>query len=190
MKYQSLVALALTTISIQATPNYVAPPPPPGPRAGSSDPCSVIIGIANEYSSSNSAQDALDIHNRIRSYVNSIKGTNLAKLSWSSDLENQASSDAVYSVSQSSCQNGGLVHNPDFGAARAKSLGFTDIVSAIKTFISYDNDGGGSECSKYFNNGITMSHFGFIVGEYTQLGCTLADCPDGQFGGVVGCDYA
>ncbi|KAJ3012188.1 UNVERIFIED_CONTAM: hypothetical protein HDU68_001336 [Siphonaria sp. JEL0065] len=161
-------------------------PPPPPP---SQDPCSVIIGISNEYGGSNSPQAALDMHNRIRSYVNSIRGSDLAMLSWLPALESQAYADAVYSVNHSVCQNGELVHNPDFGSARAKSLGWTDYTSAIRSFIAYNN-GGGSECFQYFNNGVTSSHFGFMVGRFSQLGCSIANCPDGRFGGVVGCDYA
>ncbi|KAI9340541.1 hypothetical protein BDR26DRAFT_861295 [Obelidium mucronatum] len=135
-----------------------------------------IVGIAYQYGASNSAQAALDMHNRIRSYVNSIRGTSLAQLSWSSALESQAYADAVYSVNANGCSSSGLSHNPDY-------------VSAIKSFIEYNN-GAGSECAQYFNNGVTNSHFGFMVGGYTQLGCSIYNCGGSPFGGVVGCDYA
>ncbi|KAJ3341401.1 hypothetical protein HDU83_006617 [Entophlyctis luteolus] len=109
----------------------------------SSDICTGLFAVVDTYAASNSATDALTLHNAIRTYMNENDGKSLAALTWNSALVSQASVDAVYAV-DASCTT---THDPDFGVALAKNLGWGDFISAIKSFLEYD-DGNGTECAQ------------------------------------------
>ncbi|KAJ3235431.1 hypothetical protein HDU81_000438 [Chytriomyces hyalinus] len=181
-------------------PSPVAPNPPvevpapsptqQPPKKDTGDSCGYIISLANSYGSSSSASDALRLHNEIRAYVSSVKGISLSPLSWSDAVAGQATADAIWSVGNSNCAGGALAYSPEWSnGVHAKSLGWSNFMFAIQQFVSYD-DGGGSECAQWFANPGIMSHFGNIVSDSSSMGCGLATCPGGQFGPVVGCDYA
>ncbi|KAJ3400901.1 hypothetical protein HDU80_006504 [Chytriomyces hyalinus] len=166
------------------------PSPTQQPPKDTGDSCGYIISLANSYGSSSSASDALRLHNEIRAYVSSVKGISLSPLSWSNAVASQATADAIWSVANSNCAGGSLAHSPEWSnGVHAKSLGWSNFMFAIQQFVSYD-DGGGSECAQWFANPGMMSHFGNIVSDSSSMGCGLATCPGGQFGPVVGCDYA
>ncbi|KAI8842231.1 hypothetical protein BJ741DRAFT_645999 [Chytriomyces cf. hyalinus JEL632] len=167
-----------------------APSPTQQPPKDTGDSCGYIVSLANSYGSSSSASDALRLHNEIRAYVSSVKGISLSPLSWSNAVASQATADAIWSVANSNCAGGSLAHSPEWSnGVHAKSLGWSNFMFAIQQFVSYD-DGGGSECAQWFANPGIMSHFGNIVSDSSSMGCGLATCPGGQFGPVVGCDYA
>ncbi|KAJ3243374.1 hypothetical protein HDU77_010434 [Chytriomyces hyalinus] len=167
-----------------------APSPTQQPVKDTGDSCGYIISLANSYGASSSASDAVRLHNEIRAYVSSVKGISLSPLSWSDAVASQATADAMWSVGNSNCAGGSLAHSPEWSnGVHAKSLGWSNFMFAIQQFVSYD-DGGGSECAQWFANPGMMSHFGNIVSDSSSMGCGLATCPGGQFGPVVGCDYA
>ncbi|KAJ3241219.1 hypothetical protein HDU81_001618 [Chytriomyces hyalinus] len=167
-----------------------APSPTQQPAKDTGDACGYIISLANSYGGSSSPSDAVRLHNEIRAYVSSVKGISLSPLSWSDAVASQATADAIWSVGNSNCAGGALAHSPEWSnGVHAKSLGWSNFMFAIQQFVSYD-DGGGSECAQWFANPGMMSHFGNIVSDSSSMGCGLATCPGGQFGPVVGCDYA
>ncbi|KAI8607331.1 hypothetical protein BC830DRAFT_1175435 [Chytriomyces sp. MP71] len=130
------------------------------------------------------------MHNAIRQYVSSVRGESLPAARWDDAVASQATVDAQWSVAHTSCQSGGLAHNPDFGITDAKNLGWSNFWYAMYQFVTYD-DGGGSECQQYFNSGgAVMSHFTNMMHGGSRVGCGAGDCPGGQFGPVIGCDYA
>ncbi|KAJ3201106.1 hypothetical protein HDU82_008361 [Entophlyctis luteolus] len=117
--------------------------------------------------------------------MNVYLGTNLGMLVWTDALTAQAYTDASYSINADNC--GSLVHLLDFGVALAKSLGWADFISAIRSFIEYD-DGNGSECEQYLADPSITNHFRFIVDAgYSNVGCATVACSNGQ--SVVACDY-
>ncbi|KAI8607214.1 hypothetical protein BC830DRAFT_177764 [Chytriomyces sp. MP71] len=167
-----------------------APAPTQGPPPISNNPCSDITAIVNGYQhGSNSQQDAVNMHNDIRHYVNAYLGMNLPDVRWDAAVAAQATLDAQWSVANADCRGGGLAHWGSFGITDAKNLGWSNYWYAIFQFVTYDN-GGGSECQQWFNNRGVESHFSNMMQGGSRMGCGAGTCPGGQFGPVIGCDYA
>ncbi|KAI8607785.1 hypothetical protein BC830DRAFT_1157766 [Chytriomyces sp. MP71] len=162
---------------------------PQAPPSKSGDPCGDINAYMSSFGPSNNPSDVVAMHNGIRRITASYQGGSLNDLYWDGGVAAKAYSDAVYSATYGGCQGGGLAHDPDFGVVALKSLGWSDYISATKLFVNYDN-GAGSECSQYFNYGVSSSHFGNIVAPVGSVGCGGSPCDGGSFGDVVGCDYA
>ncbi|KAJ3249846.1 hypothetical protein HDU77_007382 [Chytriomyces hyalinus] len=182
-------AQSVTTASEAPAESPSPSPSPAHEEPPKGDPCGYITSIADKYSGSNDPATVLALHNEIRAYTSSVTGQSLGPLSWDGGVAGTAYSDAVYSVSYSDCASNGLSHSPDFPNVALKSLGWSDFVTATKLFISND-EGFGSECSLYFNYGNSATHFGNMVAPVSSMGCAVADCAGGMFGGVVACDYA
>ncbi|KAI8607630.1 hypothetical protein BC830DRAFT_1234484 [Chytriomyces sp. MP71] len=171
-------------------PPAPAPVPTQGPPPVSSNPCGDITAIVNSYpQGSNSPQDAVNLHNDIRHYVNAYLGMSLPDVRWDDGVAAQATEDAKWSVAHASCQSGGLAHWGSFGITDAKNLGWSNYWYAIFQFVTYDN-GGGSECQQWFNDRGVESHFSNMMQGGSRMGCGPGTCPGGPFGPVIGCDYA
>ncbi|KAI8607200.1 hypothetical protein BC830DRAFT_1175580 [Chytriomyces sp. MP71] len=195
-----------TTVALLPAASQTAPPVPAQTTAGpmpapqltqssqggppvSNDPCGDILTIVNSFPQGSSSQDAVAMHNALRHYVNAYFGMSLPDAHWDDAVASQATADAQWSVANADCTNGGLAHWGEFGVAGAKNLGFRDYWYAIFQFVTYD-DGGGKECQQWFDDQTVGNHFASMLQGGTRMGCGAGDCPGGQFGPVIGCDYA